>query len=189
MSTGDIKFVNKEGEVPVMYHTGLWLVDFTSQLDAINKELPPGIKASLMLSGSKVYISYTVRYQRGTKKHSLGTFLTKDGAISAMIEHKFKGLTTKSDAELNAQMQLMMASAVKQMEDQIAEIAKPRESLTMETIGRLLLEVKGLHMWQVPGRGEPHEEHDIDVTDTDGVTYTITPQQQSDWLAWQATQG
>lgn len=159
------------------------IFDFTPQLLAIQANLKPGITASLQVNGGKVYLSYSARVQVRGKRQSLGTFLTPEGAIEAIIHAKYgqSDVRRVEAAEINAKMQLMMNDAVAEMAKQVEQIAKPRESLTMEEIERLLA-IRGLFYWNCTC------EADVDVMDADDQMYTITKEQQSAYLRWKIKQ-
>lgn len=145
------------------------LVDLNNDLQSINNELPPGVKATLRMDSNRVFVNYSVRYEHKGKKHSLGMFLDKDSAIRALLEHKYRGATITPAKELEARTQLLMLTATKQAADAMADsqAAKPRELLSDERILELLA-IKGMFDWQF------EEEVAIDVMEDD-VIVTITP--------------
>jgi hypothetical protein len=55
-------------------------------IEILNKQLPPGIKAVPTVHG----VRFTVRTSFKGKKESLGTFTSQDAAIRALVEYKIK---------------------------------------------------------------------------------------------------
>lgn len=57
-----------------------------NDIETLNKQLPPGIKAVPTVNG----VRFTVRASFKGKKESLGTFVNQDAAIRALVEFKVK---------------------------------------------------------------------------------------------------
>jgi len=153
------------------------LVDLNNDLQSINNELPPGVRATLRMDNNRIYVNYSVRYEHKGKKHSLGVFLDRESAIRALLEHKYRSATVTPAAELQARTQLMAINATSQRDTAMIEVAKPREALTRERIVELLV-IKGMYDWQLTG------DEAIDVMDDAGVMHTITVEDQRNYNDW-----
>jgi hypothetical protein len=157
--------------------SGLISINLTKQLKEINSALPKSVTAKLAVSGNTVFIQYSVRYESGGKKHSVGTFLTKSGAVRALVEHKVTGAIATNADEALARSELAMDSiGVKIGNEAVKAVAAPVHAMSNEFIAELL-ELKGILHWQVFG------EENIEVMKSD-ILYTITPAEQSAWLVW-----
>lgn len=149
--------------------------DFTKQVEAAKVGLPPGISVVLSIINNAVYLQYSVRVMVKGKKLSLGQFLDRETAIQAVIDAKYGKTSIRSvnAAEANARAELTMITIGKAADAVVAEVAKPRESLSIERIKELLA-IKGLYDWQVTA------EHAIDVMDGETL-YTITVEDQRNY--------
>lgn len=78
------------------------LVDLTANLSDIQRDLPPGVKALLLLSGNRVLVMYEVRTMSRGKRVTLGRFGTKEGAIAAMFNYKCHGVIVRVASEQQA---------------------------------------------------------------------------------------
>lgn len=67
------------------YNPQQWRIQMDN-IGELNKQLPPGIKAVPTVDG----VRFTVRTSFKGKKESLGTFLSQDAAIRALVEYKVK---------------------------------------------------------------------------------------------------
>ena len=93
-------------------------------LTELNNKLPPGIRAVLVRNK----LHYVVRTSHQGKKHSLGTFLSLDLAISKLAEFKIKKMTTITEDEIDLVADDITASIAEQSLSAAApKIATPED--------------------------------------------------------------
>lgn len=161
-----------------------------AEIDAINDKLPPAIAASVLFNRGQPLMQFSVRYEHKGKKHSLGTFLTIDGALTALFEHKYRGLVKISSEELAARVERMMvatgtgaAATVPAAGTATATGAATavinKQSLSMEKIAKILA-YTGEFSWQFPF------DKPLDRMDESGEMFTITGEMQSAFVRWES---
>ena len=149
------------------------------QLDAINKKLPPAINATMLYNRGNPTLQFAVRYEQRGKKHSLGTFLTVDGALTALFEHKYRGMVKISDSELAARTLVIMNTIEK-----IADTRKlaagdlsGKHETSMEKITELL-DYRGQSTMPFACEGS------IDMMDEAGNLFTLSKDLQNRYMDW-----
>lgn len=79
-----------------------------SLLKELNSFLVAGVQAQLSWRQGTPLISFSVRYMQNGKRYSLGVFQTYDGAVNALITHKYKHTISLSTKEINSRLEQIM---------------------------------------------------------------------------------
>ena len=87
-------------------------IEYQAKIDSLLKELNSfliaGVQAQLSWRQGTPLISFSVRYMQNGKRHSLGVFNTYDGAVNALITHKYKHAISLSTDEINSRLEQIM---------------------------------------------------------------------------------
>lgn len=106
-------------------------VDYQAKIDSLLKELNSfliaGVQAQLSWRQGTPLISFSVRYMQNGKRHSLGVFNTYDGAVNALITHKYKHAISLSTKEINSRLEQIMTLSVERtaalLEDALTNVS------------------------------------------------------------------
>ena len=162
-----------------------------AELDAINDKLPPAIRATLVFSRGVRSVQFSVRYEHKGRKHSLGSFLTVDGALTALFEHKYKGLVKISPEELQARIDTVRLADLQAGMGQenispagVAGVAGQSLDKSLDKNEARMLELQELfYHTGTPGH-ELLGERTLERMDAKGNLHIITPALQIAYNIW-----
>lgn len=131
-----------------------------SALDAINKCLPAGITAREAMFGNQRILQYHVRYTQDGKKYSVGVFMTREAAITALVNHKVRKMIVVDESHHKRMEELYLRLANESVRDVVTattEIAMTVASTiaTEREVNMRMMEAAMLaippHMWTGEG--------------------------------------
>ena len=102
-------------------------------LEGINKYLPAGITAKEAMFGNRRIIQYHVRYTQDGKKHSVGVFMTREAAITALVNHKVRKMIVV-DASHHKRMEALYLGLVNSSISSFAEETSDIANTVAKTI-------------------------------------------------------